>query len=743
MAMARKPTATFDRRIVVQALRDSVRKLDPRTLVRNPVMFVVEVGSVIVTLLFLRDLPSATAGQSVFASLVAAWLWFTVLFANFAEAMAEGRGKAQAATLRKTRSETTARRRTDTGDVEEAPSTQLAVGDVVVVGAGEIIPGDGDVIEGVASVDESAVTGESAPVIRESGGDRSAVTGGTKVLSDEIVVRITAAPGESFLDRMIGLVEGASRQKTPNEIALSILLAGLTIVFLLVVVTLQPFAIYSGEEQTLTVLLALLVCLIPTTIGALLSAIGIAGMDRLVQRNVLAMSGRAVEAAGDCNTLLLDKTGTITIGDRQADELIPLGATSEDELAEVAQLSSLSDETPEGRSIVVLAKQRYGLRERSLDGVQLVPFTAETRMSGFDQTARNDLGRHCPVRHQPAARPRRTHQTQAGTRPEPTSLLPHRGGHGLPLHFGRSGWPTMRPRPRQGSSHGGAVEGTRTFLTGDVQPRPGLVGTFVYGLLFGGLLLDLITSQDLVVAILYNIPIAVSAVAVSRYLTRSAIVIALVANLLAAYENAENIGSYDGIVLANRGLAALSFLIVGAITLARIRAVDESQALHDVRDLAVREQRLRVFGNAVARAVTTDELLDAATEALSVLLDAGGVAVGAVHDGHVAPEGRNPQTGRRLAPAGTDSTWATEAIPRTDRRTVTLRNDSGRTTAGWLRQPNGDPLVVIAHSPSANDPTGLLADALDILEPLLRRHLDGRSDRPDDLGPERANGGPQ
>jgi K+-transporting ATPase ATPase B chain len=386
--MAQQARSLFDREITAQALRDSVRKLDPRTLARNPVMFVVEIGSVIVTLLFLRDLPSASGVQSLFAGLVAAWLWFTVLFANFAEAMAEGRGKAQAATLRKTRKETTARRRMPSGDVEEVPSTNLRVDDVVVISAGEIIPGDGDVIEGVASVDESAVTGESAPVIRESGGDRSAVTGGTRVLSDEIVVRITAAPGESFLDRMIGLVEGASRQKTPNEIALSILLAGLTIVFLLVVVALQPFAIYSGEEQTITVLMALLVCLIPTTIGALLSAIGIAGMDRLVQRNVLALSGRAVEAAGDCNTLLLDKTGTITIGNRQADELISLGGTPEKELAEVAQLSSLSDETPEGRSVVVLTKKRYGLRGRSLEGAKLVPFTAQTRMSGFDLDGR-------------------------------------------------------------------------------------------------------------------------------------------------------------------------------------------------------------------------------------------------------------------------------------------------------------------------------------------------------------------
>jgi K+-transporting ATPase ATPase B chain len=386
--MAQQARSLFDREITTRALRDSVRKLHPRTQVRNPVMFIVEIGSVIVTALFLRDLPSASGQHNLFAGLVAVWLWFTVLFANFAEAMAEGRGKAQAATLRKTRTETTARRRITSGEIEEIPSTKLGVGDVVVVSAGQIIPGDGDVIEGVASVDESAVTGESAPVIRESGGDRSAVTGGTKVLSDEIVVRITAAPGESFMDRMISLVEGAARQKTPNEIALSILLAGLTIVFVLVVVTLQPFAIYSGEAQSLTVLIALLVCLIPTTIGALLSAIGIAGMDRLVQRNVLALSGRAVEAAGDCNTLLLDKTGTITIGNRQADGLIPLGDTSEKELAETAQLSSLSDETPEGRSVVVLTKERYGLRGRSLEGAELVPFTAQTRMSGFDFNGR-------------------------------------------------------------------------------------------------------------------------------------------------------------------------------------------------------------------------------------------------------------------------------------------------------------------------------------------------------------------
>jgi potassium-transporting ATPase ATP-binding subunit len=371
----------FDPAIVRQATLDSVVKLDPRHMVRNPVMFTVEIGSVLVTILWLRD-------TTLFAGLVAAWLWFTVLFANFAEAMAEGRGKAQAATLRQARSDTTAHRRLADGTIEPVPSSQLDLGDECVVTAGEMIPSDGEIIEGIASVDESAITGESAPVIRESGGDRSAVTGGTRVLSDEIVVRITARAGETFLDRMIALVEGASRQKTPNEIALNILLAGLTLIFLLATVTLQPFAIYSGAEQDIVILVALLVCLIPTTIGALLSAIGIAGMDRLVQRNVLAMSGRAVEAAGDCATLLLDKTGTITLGNRQAAELLPLAGVDEQELAEAAQLASLADETPEGRSIVVLAKERYGLRERALHGATLVPFTAQTRMSGVDLEGR-------------------------------------------------------------------------------------------------------------------------------------------------------------------------------------------------------------------------------------------------------------------------------------------------------------------------------------------------------------------
>ncbi|MGC2241902.1 MAG: potassium-transporting ATPase subunit KdpB [Acidimicrobiia bacterium] len=374
----------FDREVTGPAILASLRKLDPRVQARNPVMFVVLVGSVLTTVLFLRDLGDASARENVFAGLIAGWLWFTVLFANFAEAMAEGRGKAQAATLRQTRATTLANRRLSDGSMERIASSDLTVDDVVVVSAGEIIPSDGDIIEGIASVDESAITGESAPVIREAGGDRSAVTGGTRVLSDQIVVRITARPGETFLDRMISLVEGARRQKTPNEIALNILLAALTIIFLLATVTLQPFAIYSGAEQDLIVLVALLVCLIPTTIGALLSAIGIAGMDRLVQHNVLALSGRAVEAAGDCSTLLLDKTGTITLGNRQAAEFLPLPGITEERLAAAAQLASLADETPEGRSIVVLAKRRFNLRERDLSHANLVAFSAQTRMSGVD-----------------------------------------------------------------------------------------------------------------------------------------------------------------------------------------------------------------------------------------------------------------------------------------------------------------------------------------------------------------------
>jgi potassium-transporting ATPase ATP-binding subunit len=385
-----KPGASlFEPAIVRRAVRDAFIKLDPRQQLRNPVMFVVLVGSVWTTVLFFRDLPHAKAADSTFVGLVAIWLWFTVLFADFAEAVAEGRGKAQADALRKTRSETVARVRQPDGTIKEVPSTQLQIGDLCVVGPGELIPGDGDVVEGIASVDESAITGESAPVIRESGGDRSAVTGGTRVLSDGIVVQISTRPGESFIDRMIALVEGASRQKTPNEIALNILLAGLTIIFLLAVVTLQPFAVYSNATQTITVLVALLVCLIPTTIGALLSAIGIAGMDRLVQRNVLAMSGRAVEAAGDVSTLLLDKTGTITYGNRMASEFLPVGGSDERALAEVVLLSSLADETPEGRSIVALAEERYGLETRDMPGAELVPFTAQTRMSGIEWEGRS------------------------------------------------------------------------------------------------------------------------------------------------------------------------------------------------------------------------------------------------------------------------------------------------------------------------------------------------------------------
>jgi len=376
-----KQKAVWEWKIVKRALWDSVVKLNPRKMMGNPVMFVVEIGSVITTVLLFKH-----GGAFKFNLQITLWLWFTVLFANFAEAMAEGRGKAQADTLRKARSETVANLLKSDGKVELIPSSKLKAGDLVLVSASEFIPSDGEIIEGVASVDESAITGESAPVIREAGGDRSAVTGGTRVLSDQIKVRITSNPGETFLDRMIALVEGAERQKTPNEIALNILLAGLTIVFLLAVVTLQPFAIYSGSPQTVFVLVSLLVCLIPTTIGGLLSAIGIAGMDRLIQHNVLAMSGRAVEAAGDVNTLLLDKTGTITLGNRQASRFIAAPGVTEKELADAAQLSSLADETPEGRSIVVLAKEKYGLRGRELGSHEavFVPFSANTRMSGVD-----------------------------------------------------------------------------------------------------------------------------------------------------------------------------------------------------------------------------------------------------------------------------------------------------------------------------------------------------------------------
>jgi len=383
--MERKSKSLWDAKIVTRALGDSFVKLDPRTLMKNPVMFVVEVGSALLTLTLVRDAIEHKSGFA-FGLQITLWLWFTVVFANFAEAMAEGRGKAQADTLRKSRTDTVARKLGAAGAIEEISGSKLRLGDVVVITAGEFIPSDGEVIEGVASVDESAITGESAPVIRESGGDRSAVTGGTRVLSDEIKVRITSNPGETFLDRMIKMVEGASRQKTPNEIALNILLSGLTIIFLLAVAALQPMAIYSGARQSPFVLWSLLVCLIPTTIGGLLSAIGIAGMDRVIQRNVMAMSGRAVEAAGDVDTLLLDKTGTITLGNRQATDLIPAPGITGADLADAAQLASLADETPEGRSIVVLAKEKYGLRGRALSSLEttFVPFSAQTRMSGVD-----------------------------------------------------------------------------------------------------------------------------------------------------------------------------------------------------------------------------------------------------------------------------------------------------------------------------------------------------------------------
>lgn len=380
---------SFNRALILPAVKDAFRKLDPRVQVRNPVMFVVAIGALLTTLFILRDLVAGSRTMLALNIQLAAWLWLTVLFANFAEALAEGRGKAQAETLRRTRSETTAKKLVN-GKTQPLPASQLRKGDVVLVAAGDVIPGDGEVIEGIASVDESAVTGESAPVIRESGGDRSAVTGGTRVLSDWIKVRITANPGETFLDRMINLVEGARRQKTPNEIALTILLVGLTIIFLLAVATLEPFALYSGALAPVPVLIALLVCLIPTTIGGLLSAIGIAGMDRLLKRNVLAMSGRAVEAAGDVDVLLLDKTGTITLGNRMATAFIPAPGVTEAQLADAAQLASLADETPEGRSIVVLAKNKFQIRERDLGSLKatFVPFSAHTRMSGVDLEGR-------------------------------------------------------------------------------------------------------------------------------------------------------------------------------------------------------------------------------------------------------------------------------------------------------------------------------------------------------------------
>jgi K+-transporting ATPase ATPase B chain len=384
-----QPISLADSKILRRAIVDSFRKLDPRTMIKNPVMFVVEVGALLTTIQLVRDYLHHV-GSFGWGLQITLWLWFTVVFANFAEAMAEGRGKAQADTLRKARAETEARRLRADGSLETVASSKLRSGDTVVVVAGEFIPGDGEVIEGVASVDESAITGESAPVIRESGGDRSAVTGGTKVLSDEIKVRITSNPGETFLDRMIRLVEGASRQKTPNEIALNILLAGLTIIFLLAVMTLQPFAIYSGAPQNIFVLVSLLVCLIPTTIGGLLSSIGIAGMDRMIQRNVIAMSGRAVEASGDVDVLLLDKTGTITLGNRQATSFHVCPNVTESDLASAAQLASFADETPEGRSIVVLAKEKYGLRGRELapHNPIFIPFSAQTCMSGVDLDGR-------------------------------------------------------------------------------------------------------------------------------------------------------------------------------------------------------------------------------------------------------------------------------------------------------------------------------------------------------------------
>jgi K+-transporting ATPase ATPase B chain len=381
----------FDGEIVNRAFKASFAKLNPVTLAKNPVMFVVEVGAALTTIFVVRDI-FVGAPNLLFGIQIALWLWFTVLFANFAEAMAEARGKAQADTLRKTKTDTIAKRLTARGDVEDVPASKLRAGDLVMCECGDTIPGDGEVIEGIATVDESVITGESAPVIRESGGDRNAVTGGTRILSDWVKVKITSNPGETFLDRMIALVEGAERQKTPNEIALNILIAGLTLIFLLAVITLQPFASYAvssvgtGQVPSVAVLVSLLVCLIPTTIGGLLSAIGIAGMDRVMQHNVLAMSGKAVEASGDVNTLLLDKTGTITLGNRQAVEFLTVRGVTEGELADAAQLSSLADETPEGRSIVVLAKEKYGLRGREVAAheAHFIPFSAYTRMSGVD-----------------------------------------------------------------------------------------------------------------------------------------------------------------------------------------------------------------------------------------------------------------------------------------------------------------------------------------------------------------------
>ncbi|HEY1390733.1 MAG TPA: potassium-transporting ATPase subunit KdpB, partial [Ktedonobacterales bacterium] len=435
----RRGSSLFDPKITGRAVVDSFKKLDPRLQAKNPVMFVVEVGSIVTTIEFVRSLfDTSLSGDRLFIFGVAVWLWFTVLFANFAEAMAEGRGKAQADTLRRARSETLAKRIRQNGNngssvgagpesaYEEVAAPQLRKGDLVLVVAGDLIPGDGDVIAGVASVDESAITGESAPVIRESGGDRSAVTGGTRVLSDWIVVSVSSNPGETFLDRMIALVEGANRQKTPNEIALNILLAVLTLIFLLAVVTLEPFGIYSGSPVSITALIALLVCLIPTTIGGLLSAIGIAGMDRLVQRNVLAMSGRAVEAAGDVDVLLLDKTGTITLGNRMATEFIPVTGVSERELAEAAMLSSLPDETPEGRSIVVLAHEKYQLDGQKVNQprMTLIPFSASTRMSGVDIAA-NGTGTGAEQQIRKGASDAVITWVSEGVGAIPTDLRPH------------------------------------------------------------------------------------------------------------------------------------------------------------------------------------------------------------------------------------------------------------------------------------------------------------------------------
>jgi len=417
----RQTTSLFDPSILRRAIREAFVKLDPRKMVRIPVMFVVEIGSVITSIEFI-------ARPNLFVGLVTLWLWATVLFANFAEAVAEGRGKAQADTLRRSRKETFAQLLKPDGTTQEIPSAQLRSGDLAVVTAGQVIPGDGDVVQGMAVVDESAITGESAPVIRESGGDRSAVTGGTVVLSDRIVVQITSNPGETFLDRMIALVEGASRQKTPNEIALDILIAGLTLILLVAVVTLQPMAIYDKAIQSTAVLVALFVCLAPTTIGGLLSAIGIAGMDRMVQRNVLAMSGRAVEAAGDASTLLLDKTGTITYGNRMAAEFIPVTGVTDTELAEATLRSSMADETPEGRSIVELARVRYHLAPPDLEGAELVPFSAQTRMSGINLAGRQ-------IRKGAADSVRRWVQETGGSVPDDLAPIVERiaAGGGTPL----------------------------------------------------------------------------------------------------------------------------------------------------------------------------------------------------------------------------------------------------------------------------------------------------------------------